>query len=672
VSFINPNFLWALLLLGIPVIIHLFHFRRYRTVYFTNVRFLKNIKEETTTKNRLKHLLVLMARLLAFAFLVFAFAQPFIPSQSADSKPETRAVSIYVDNSFSMETMQNDRRLLEIAKEKAAEIADAYRVDDAFQLLTNDFEAGHQRLVNKEAFLQMLAQVAISPEVKTTDEVLKRQREILNRADQEQRSLFVISDFQKNSTQISADSSYPLTLVPVTGKNIRNISIDSAWFISPVQLVNQPSALCVRVHNYGSDDIDNATLNLKLQGQVKGLSAFNIAAGAAIIDTLHFTVNESSWQSGELFIQDYPVTFDDIFYFTYKPVAKIPVLTINGDAENTYLNSLFSGSEVFAYTQQQVNQLNVSELEGFNLVILNEVKSISSGLSEVLVRAIHNGTSVVVIPSPAMDVLTVNQFLTACNSATFGEKILSKRTVASINGEHPVFSEVFEKIPHNISLPYVNQGYIIYTPGRSRSDAVMTFGDGVPFLAGSSYGSGKVYLLASSLQNTITDFPVQGGLFVPVFFRIAVLSQPESPLFVTIGKDSWVRVHAIDEKDEKPVTVSGAGVEFIPAFRRSGNKAEINLGINNKSAGIFKINASADHQQIAVNYDRRESELTFYGSGELESLFGAPNVRIIQNTSQNLAAAVLQINEGKPLWKICIILALAFLALEVLLLRFLP
>lgn len=135
-----------------------------------------------------------------------------------------------------------------------------------------------------------------------------------------------------------------------------------------------------------------------------------ISAGAFIIDTLNFTVNESNWQRGELFIQDYPVTFDDIFYFTYKPVAQIPVLTINGNNANAYLTSLFSGTDVFAYTQQQANQLNVSELDGFNLVVLNEVKSISSGLSEMLVKAVNNGTSVVVIPALDMDENSINTF----------------------------------------------------------------------------------------------------------------------------------------------------------------------------------------------------------------------------------------------------------------------
>lgn len=48
----------------------------------------------------------------------------------------------------------------------------------------------------------------------------------------------------------------------------------------------------------------------------------------------------------------------------------------------------------------------------------------------------------------------------------------------------------------------------------------MLFSDAIPFLASNNYGSGKVYLFSSPLQNTVTDFPVQGGIFVPVFFAL--------------------------------------------------------------------------------------------------------------------------------------------------------
>ncbi|MBL0031994.1 MAG: BatA domain-containing protein [Bacteroidetes bacterium] len=80
-QFIYPEFLFALSVLAIPIIIHLFNFRRFKKIYFTNVRFLKEIKQDTQSKSKLKHLLVLLSRLLALTFLVLAFAQPFIPAK---------------------------------------------------------------------------------------------------------------------------------------------------------------------------------------------------------------------------------------------------------------------------------------------------------------------------------------------------------------------------------------------------------------------------------------------------------------------------------------------------------------------------------------------------------------------------------------------------------------
>src|SRR3954466_8318477 len=80
--FIYPGFLFALFTLSIPVIVHLFNFRRFKKIYFTNVRFLREIKQDTQSKSRLRHLLILISRILAVTFLVLAFAQPYIPVSS--------------------------------------------------------------------------------------------------------------------------------------------------------------------------------------------------------------------------------------------------------------------------------------------------------------------------------------------------------------------------------------------------------------------------------------------------------------------------------------------------------------------------------------------------------------------------------------------------------------
>jgi len=108
-EFLHPSFLWALLALAIPIIIHLFHFRRFKKVLFTNVKFLQEIKEETSSRSKVKNLLVLLSRLLAVAALVLAFAQPYIP-QGKDIKKGNSAVSIFVDNSYSMRKLPTHKK----------------------------------------------------------------------------------------------------------------------------------------------------------------------------------------------------------------------------------------------------------------------------------------------------------------------------------------------------------------------------------------------------------------------------------------------------------------------------------------------------------------------------------------------------------------------------------
>lgn len=109
-QFKHPELLWALLLLLIPIIIHLFQLRRFQKITFTNVKFLKNVKLQTRKSSQIKKWLVLITRLLLLACLVFAFTQPFTTnSDTFNAKNET---VIYLDNSFSMEAKGNNGSLL--------------------------------------------------------------------------------------------------------------------------------------------------------------------------------------------------------------------------------------------------------------------------------------------------------------------------------------------------------------------------------------------------------------------------------------------------------------------------------------------------------------------------------------------------------------------------------
>ena len=64
-KFAYPAVLFALFAVAIPIIIHLFNFRKFKKIYFSNVSFLREVKKESQSKSKLKHLLILASRILA-------------------------------------------------------------------------------------------------------------------------------------------------------------------------------------------------------------------------------------------------------------------------------------------------------------------------------------------------------------------------------------------------------------------------------------------------------------------------------------------------------------------------------------------------------------------------------------------------------------------------------
>ena len=195
-NFLSPGFLFALLSVAIPVIIHLFNFRKFKKVYFSNVQLLKEVEQQNSSREKLKNLLILLSRILAIIFLVLAFAQPYIPLNKEKTTIRDNAVSIYIDNSYSMDAINKDGSLLDEAKRSAKELIKGFGLNDRFQLLTNDFEGKHQRLLNKEEFVKALDDVKISSANRTLQQILNRQNNILTGS--ANKYSFIISDFQKN------------------------------------------------------------------------------------------------------------------------------------------------------------------------------------------------------------------------------------------------------------------------------------------------------------------------------------------------------------------------------------------------------------------------------------------------------------------------------------------
>ncbi len=332
-QFLYPLFLVGALSLAIPVILHLFYFRRFKKVYFTNVRFLKEVKEETSSRSRLRNLLVLLMRLLAFLFLVLAFAQPFIPRGEAVKKG-IKAVSVYVDNSFSMSALSQDVPLLEQAKARAREIVKSYNTEDRFQVISNEFSGRQQRLVSQEDALAAIEEIGLAPDARNLSAVLERQKQALSLGKTDNLVAYQLSDFQKSACDIAryADSTVELNLMPLQAVRERNISIDSVWFEAPVQMLNQTNPLFIRIRNHSDEPAENVRLSIQYEGQTKPVGEFAIPPRSMVTDTFNLTILRTGWREAKLSLTDYPVQFDDLYFFSFLVSEKSGYLRFSREA----------------------------------------------------------------------------------------------------------------------------------------------------------------------------------------------------------------------------------------------------------------------------------------------------------------------------------------------------
>jgi len=671
-QFINPVFLWGLLLLAIPIIIHLFRFRRFKKVYFSNTPFLQEIKETSQQSRKIKHLLVLLMRLLAVAFLVLAFAQPIIHT---DDKVVTgnRAVSVFVDNSFSMSSMGRDINLLDYARITARDIIESYGESDEFQILTGDFENRHQRLYNRDQALNLLDEIEPSPAVRTLSEVLQRQKHALRNYPSERKNFYQISDFQKNITDLdgTVDTVENLYLVHLESVESRNISVDSVWFSQPVQIINQTGELLVKLTNHDQNNAEEVNVELRFGDQRRPAGRASLEPGETMIDTVSFTINRTGWQKATVSISDYPIQFDDDYHIAFHVRHNIRVLTLHrGDQSNRFLSALFRGVPYLTEDQMRETNINYGVFSDYSLIILNELTNISSGLASELDGYLAAGGNVLIFPGAETggEVLKpLSQRLGMVNPVSWEE---GEFRVAELNLEDPIFAGVFEEIREDLSLPKATGRYHLSRSGANPGLSLMDYRDGRPYVAKYRHGPGSVFVSSAPLSEEWNDLVSNGEIFVPLLYRSAIAAgQLDKPAYV-LGQDQLIPVRNVSADRQSEFRITGER-EFVPGVERTGRNLYLNVYDQVREPGFYEIRQGDElHKLAAFNFDRRESEIAAWSEEELKDIVGDQAEVISRGTGAADGTLFSSAKIGNELWQWCIAIVLIALLLEQLILRF--
>ncbi len=635
-QFKYPELLWALLLLIIPIIIHLFQLRRFKKTPFTNVKLLKKVISESRRSSILKKWLILLARLGVFTSLILAFAQPFSANKNALRNQET---VFYLDNSFSMEGKTENGTLLQ---NTVQEFIQNISKNNTFTLFTNDkvYEGVEIEDIQNEL-------INLSPSINqlNLDQVILKSSTFFSNDQQALKRTILISDFQETMGPFPTINTSELYFIKQKPLELNNVSIDSV-FISNAN--NEVVELTAQLSSNTNRESHAVSLYNEDQLIAKTAAPFNAGTEA----TVTFSVPANEPLMGRVVIADKGLPYDNEFYFNLDTPDKIKVLVISDD-DTSYLRRIYKENE-FDIDITPLNQVNYGSIEQYNLIVLNELDQIPSGLTTTINEFTKNAGTIAVIPSENIEISSYNRLSSTYFNTSYKEPSMQQAAISKIAFEHPIFYNVFNKNVTNFQHPEVNSYYEMETDGG----VALSFQNNKPFLIGNE----DAYFFTSSINKENSNFK-NSPLIVPTFYNIAQLSLKLPKLYHILGTYEEMEIPVSLSKDNI-LKITKNDYEFIPQQRSLPKKVSLVFEENPTEDGIYRIlNDQEALANISFNYNRDESNLRYIDLSNVETIN-------IFDSILNFFQDVQKSNRIHEFWKWFAILALVFVLVETALQRF--
>ncbi|GGF25141.1 hypothetical protein GCM10011383_40930 [Hymenobacter cavernae] len=556
--------------------------------------------------------------------------------------------------------------------EQARDLTTVYPASTYFELVNKP----HRRLT-ESAYRTSLEQLGISGHTASLQTTLAR---LVETGVRQEGQIYIFSDFQKNdfSPQFITgfDTTQQVFLVPVVGKEGKNVYVDSLMLDDAFVRVDADLSIKIRVHNGGNVAANNCQVRLFIGERQAAAFQTSVEAGASTATTVQVRLTGRDLQRCRVEIEDFPVTFDNTYYFTLQPAPQIRIAELASDKAAT--QRLYANEPMFSYTLGKPNSVDYRALTAANLVLIQELPRIETSLRENLQQAVQRGATLVIVP-PA-DATGRQSYNTLFHDLGLGtvqwEPSLtdkpSLRDLASPNLQNPFFREVFARQNRPAVMP---KAAPVLHWSRSGID-VLHMRDGEAYLAGFPSGKGKVYLFSAPFDERYSSF-TNHALFVPVMYRLAMQSfrNDQQPAYRLNQRTVALAIDGSETagRAERVFKLTKDSLTFIPVQRIQAGELRFDVPPEMQAPGFYQLSRNGRMvATLAFNFDKRESNLAHYSAQELRAMIGnRSNMRVYDASAGTSVASQYRAERvGTPLWRYCLWGALACLLAEVLLLRF--
>ena len=635
--FEKPDVLYFLLLLIIPILVHLFQLRKFKTTKFSNVALLERIKLQSRKSSTIKKWLILATRLLGLIFLILAFAKPVIPSSdNALQKDET---IIYLDNSFSMELPAKQLTLLEEAKQN---LWGQLNQNQRFSLLTNDKV---WKNVTKNDIKADFFSIDFAP-VHFSFENLLLKAESMFEDQMSSHSLIIITDGLnfEDKVRLKPESGTDINLIVKSPSSFENFSIASAQ----LKTTNTSKTLQVEIRSYNASNKD-VTVSLMDNEELIAKTKANFEESTSTV--IKFDVSNRDFKKGILEIEPDVMSYDNKLFFSLREEKKINIIAINSYGQKSFLTSIYD-TEKFNFQEFSLGKFDYSKISDADLFILNEIDDINPILLSRIEEFQDNGGTLIIIPNKNTTPATFKGLVN--NSNIYQSSTSEQREITSINFDHPLFKNVFSEQIQNFDYPSTQ----MFLEINSSFSPILKYSNGQSFLAEKD----NIYSFSSALNTDLSNF-TNSPLVVPVFYNIALESNVRPELYSIIGEENKIDIKTNLKKDEILKLVNESQ-QVIPQQTKLGNVVQINTKYQPKSTGHFQLKQKDSVLlDLSFNYGRFESNFNPMDLSSLEA-----------KTFLSIPEAFNSFTEKRKileLWIWMLIFAIGFFFTELLILRFL-
>ncbi|MFM9964414.1 MAG: BatA domain-containing protein [Planctomycetaceae bacterium] len=577
-GFASPALLGWLALAAVPVLIHWLFRRRYREVTWAAMQFLHAAARKQSRRTRLEQLLLLLARVLILALIVFAFARPrwADADKLARQTPPTLRV-IVLDASLSLgrkgatAESESDSTLFESGKSIAREIVKQSPSGDRFALAR--IAGSEPRVLIRQptlvtsGVLDEIDRLPLTFERGDVAATLRQLSEVIaSKQPHERCEVVVISDFQAENWAVGQSARLPgleeqasrlideLVLIDVGAALPENGAIVGLTTDPPILVAGSGEggmSVTATLRNTGTVPLTARRVELRIDDQLADSERIDLPLGQDVTVEFTLTPPASGEHSFSVRLEDDSLLADNERWLPFSVRSELSVLLVNPprrthsarprDAATFFVEQALAPKSAdraasprwLRVTIEPDSELANIELDRHDVVFLCDVSTLTELDVERLRRFVENGGGVILSLGPSVSIEKLNE-------VAFGSRGLMtlrlNEIVTSTNDDgtpsafgfdpgdfsHPLLREFRGNPGAGLEAALIRQFVRAEVPDAGRAVA-LRFSTGDPAIVTSSdggLGRGRCVLVTTSLDETWGEWAIWAAGFVPLIHEL--------------------------------------------------------------------------------------------------------------------------------------------------------